>query len=87
MKILLAIILIFITTQAMAMDFEIPFRCYKQTLIDEFAKVGIILDSENEDSHGFIENKGSQYIIHTYGRPSNLRPFIDIPLKVKRMKQ
>jgi len=68
------------------MTLSLPFRCYKKTLTEEFEKAGIILDEEDEDSDGYIENKGSSYKIHLYSRPKDLQPFIDIPRKVEMMK-
>lgn len=87
MKKLLFVVLVLIATNCFADTFKVPFRCYKKELIEEFAKVGIILDEDNPDAHGFIENRGAEYYIHTYDKPDNAQLFVDIPVKVMQNKR
>jgi hypothetical protein len=80
---LLVIILTFLLTECYAVSFKVPFRCNKPLLIERFKERGIILDEDDPQSHGWIDNKGSYYFIYTYVRPEDLEPFIKIPLEVQ----
>ena len=86
MKLFIILLILLITSNAFAISMEVPFRCYKQTLIKEFAKEGIILDEDDENADGFIENRGDSYIIHLYEYPESFEIYKEIPLKVQRMK-
>lgn len=70
MRYLIILILLFITTTAYADQFEIPFSCYPKQLQKQFADEGKKLDLSGNDrtleSWGFIENKGTTFIIYTY---------------------
>lgn len=49
---------------------QFPFPCYPVRLQNEFKESGIKLDLSGNDrtpeSWGFLENKGAEFIIHTY---------------------
>jgi len=70
MKIAFIIIFLFITAFAYADAFEIPFSVYPKELQAQFAEEGKKLDLSGNDrtkeSWGFIENKGTEFIIYTY---------------------
>lgn len=87
MKKLIAILItLIISTPCYAARLKVPFRCYKQTLIKEFAEVGINLDEDDENADGAIINYGGYYEIVTYRKIADFQPFIDIPKKVQEMK-
>jgi hypothetical protein len=69
-KIILTIAILLITSLAYSYELKIPFSCYPKDLQDDFADKGIKLDlSGNDrtpDSWGFIDNRGSNFIICTY---------------------
>ncbi|HEC64909.1 MAG TPA: hypothetical protein ENI23_06440 [bacterium] len=69
MKKLLIIFLLF-ANLAYSDQLLIPFDCYPKEVQKQLAKTGRKLDlsgnDRTEDSWGFIENKGSVYIIYTY---------------------
>lgn len=69
-RIIFAIVLILNASLAYCDEIRVPFSCYPTDLQDDFADKGKKLDlSANDrtpDSWGFIESKGSYFIIYTY---------------------
>lgn len=71
MKIIsLFITLILFFNIATADELQIPFSCFPKEIQAKFLKYNLKLDLDGnertKDSWGFLENKGSNYIIFTY---------------------
>ena len=64
------LVLLLFATNCFADEFRIPLRCHPKELQNHFAETGRKLDlsgnDETRDSWGFIENKGSSFVIYTY---------------------
>lgn len=83
-KLLLILIALFVATNCYATSMTVPFRCWEEELIREFAKEGINMDKKDPDSDGFIENCGAYYKIHTYKPipPGGHEPYVQVPRRV-----
>jgi len=77
-KTALIILLLFITSGVFADELQVPFSCYPKQLQEVFNKSGRKLDlsgnDRTEESWGFVENKGSSYVIYTY-KPATQEDF------------
>lgn len=84
MKILFFTLLMFLTLQARADQFVIPFDCYPKQIQEDFENRGYKLDLDGnertKESWGFIENKGAEFIIYTYRSATDeeLRMIIEV---------
>ena len=77
-RIVFILIFLFITVTAYADIFKIPFSVFPRELQAKFALEGKKLDlngnDRTKDSWGFIENKGTNFIIYTY-KPATTEDF------------
>lgn len=82
------IIFFILCTSCLADELQIPLPCWPQQLKEEFEKGGLILDLDSgqrtKDSWGYLVNKGSNYIIYTYGvlQPNDFGLIQEIVFKV-----
>lgn len=69
-RFLFILVLFLFITSAYADEFRIPFPCFPKQLQARFAEYNRKLDLDGndrtKDSWGFIENKGTRFIIYTY---------------------
>jgi len=70
-KIIIFLLILGIASFSSASELKIPFSCWPKELKEEFAKADRKLDIHSEDrtndSWGYIINKGSSFVIYTYG--------------------
>lgn len=86
MRILAIAVLVMMTASlSFADQLELPFECYPKSIQEKFAKHGKKLDlsgnDKTPDSWGFLENKGSKYVIYTY-KPLEIPDEIDLVQKI-----
>lgn len=71
----------------------IPFSCWAVELQEAFLSAGKKLDinsaDRTEDSWGFLVNKGTEYILHTYhsATPEEFQMIQDIVFKIEMEKR
>ncbi len=69
-KLCLILVLLLLPLNSFADEFRFPFSVYPKKLQAKFAeydrKLDLSGDDRTEDSWGFIENKGSSFILYTY---------------------
>ena len=93
--ILLAIIIVVLlfALPCFADEINIPFSCWAQELKKEFNNRGKKLDLRSEertdDSWGYLVNKGSSFIIHTYRSttPEDFEIIKEIVFKIELEKR
>lgn len=77
-RIALIFIFLFITQALYADEFRVPFSCYPKKVQAKFEEHNRKLDlsgnDRTEESWGFLESKGSNYVIYTY-RPATEEDF------------
>ena len=85
----LVILILSSVTDALADKICIPFECDPKKLQESFARNGKKLDLSGNDkdnnSWGFLENKGQEYIIYTY-KPVEKEDFeilLKVPMEVR----
>ena len=70
------ILILLIATNCYADSFKVPFSCYPKEVQKVFTEYDVKLDLDanerTEGSWGFLENKGTEYWIHTY-YPTNTK--------------
>lgn len=69
-KLCLILVILLLPLTIFADEFRIPFSVYPKEIQAKFAEHGRKLDlngnDRTEDSWGFIENKGTAFVIYTY---------------------
>lgn len=87
MKILtIILILVLISSNVYAVDIIVPMRCWKDKLIEEYAKEGLNMKGENDPlADGWIENQGDHYTVHTYEYPKDWNKHIRVQTGVDGM--
>lgn len=66
--ILMSLILMGVTLPSFSDEIHFPFPIHERAFVQDANLCGIILDKEAEDSHGFIDNRGSSFVVYGYKR-------------------